>query len=164
MHERACRSDDFCATGRFAGAAEISGARIRALDSCKPRIGGDEQRDGRHTQRRRQMHHTGIDAADEVGASKQRGKPGKAAMERHERALDAGCEDSAARGLVATAPWEYYADAGAGDVLDQRTPLVVTVTGNAISSNTYGIYAATGTALTQSDDTFTGVTTPVATA
>ena len=44
------------------------------------------------------------------------------------------------------------------------SPLVVTVTGNAISSNTYGIYAATGTTLTQSDNTFTGVTTPVATA
>ena len=43
-------------------------------------------------------------------------------------------------------------------------PLAVTVTGNSINSNTYGIYAATGTTLTQSGNTFTDVTTPVASA
>jgi parallel beta-helix repeat protein len=44
------------------------------------------------------------------------------------------------------------------------SPLDVTVTRNSISANTYGIYTATGTTLTQSGNTFTDVTTPVASA
>ena len=42
--------------------------------------------------------------------------------------------------------------------------LAVTVTGNKISANTYGIYAGAGTTLTQSGNTFVDVTTPVLTA
>ena len=44
------------------------------------------------------------------------------------------------------------------------TPLTVTVTGNKISANTYGIYAGAGTTLTQSGNSFVDVTTPVVTA
>jgi parallel beta-helix repeat protein len=44
------------------------------------------------------------------------------------------------------------------------TPLTVTVTGNKISANTYGIYAGAGTTLTQSGNSFVDVTTPVLTA
>jgi parallel beta-helix repeat protein len=40
--------------------------------------------------------------------------------------------------------------------------LTVTVTGNAISDNAYGIYTGAGTTLTQSGNTFTNVTTPLA--
>jgi parallel beta-helix repeat protein len=40
----------------------------------------------------------------------------------------------------------------------------VTVTGNKISANDYGIYSGAGTTLTQSGNTFTDVTTPVFTA
>lgn len=44
------------------------------------------------------------------------------------------------------------------------SPFAVTVTGNKISSNAYGIYAGSGTTLTQSGNTFVDVTTPVFTA
>jgi|tagenome__1003787_1003787.scaffolds.fasta_scaffold19678094_1 hypothetical protein len=42
-------------------------------------------------------------------------------------------------------------------------PLTVTVTGNRISSNTYGIDACAGTTLTESGNAFVHVTTPVVT-
>jgi parallel beta-helix repeat protein len=64
---------------------------------------------------------------------------------------------SATAGNGSTVGISTFVASGAGT-------LTVTVTGNAISDNTYGISTGAGTTLTQSGNTFTNVTTPVATA